>query len=88
MKQNKKRPVSRFMGLLLAVLLIATMLPMPIFAESGVEQVTQELEALNQSLTGDKFVIISEGSSVTVRKDGNPSNRVQLGNQVVHLRFR
>lgn len=85
MKQNKKRPVSRFMGLLLAVLLIATMLPMPIFAESGVEQVTQELEALNQSLTGDKFVIISEGSSVTVRKDGNPSNRVQLGNQVVQL---
>lgn len=74
------------MGLLMSVILMATMLPMPAFAESGVEQIKQQLKELNQKLgqtdSNNGFVVSGNDPTVFVQSKGT---KVNLGTEIVKL---
>ncbi len=83
MKQNRKTAGRRLVSLLLALVLLIGALPMPAFAQGGTEEVKQALEALNETLSGEKFQIDVQESTVTVSSAGE----VDLGDKKVQLKI-
>lgn len=70
MRQNEKVRSRSIVSLLLALVLLIGALPIPAFAQGGTEEVKRALEALNQTLSGEKFQIDVQESTVTVSSAG------------------